>query len=86
MDIPRETKNKVRIDTIRSEGDQSPHPIARASIALGGERGQRYSKLHQSFFTSLGIPLLANADLYRALGLASTHKRKRPPKGGTNTL
>jgi hypothetical protein len=32
-------KNKVRIDTIRPEGDQSLHPTTRASIALGGKRG-----------------------------------------------
>jgi hypothetical protein len=31
-------KNKVRIDTIHPEGDRS-HPIARANIAPGGERG-----------------------------------------------
>jgi hypothetical protein len=66
MDIPRGKKNKVRIDTIRSEGDRSPHLIARASIAPKGKRGQMYSEFHQSFFTSLGIPLPANADLCRA--------------------
>jgi hypothetical protein len=32
-------KNKVRIDTICAEGDQSPHPTARASIAPRGKRG-----------------------------------------------
>jgi hypothetical protein len=32
-------KNKVRIDIIRPEGDQSPHPTARASIAPRGKIG-----------------------------------------------
>ncbi len=32
-------KNKVRIDTIRPESNQSPHPSTRASIALRGKRG-----------------------------------------------
>jgi hypothetical protein len=32
-------KNKVKIDTIHPEGDQSPHPMARANIALRGKRG-----------------------------------------------
>jgi hypothetical protein len=56
-------KNKVRIDTIRSESNQSPHPSTRASTTPGGKRGQTYLELHQSFFTSLGIPLPTNADL-----------------------
>jgi hypothetical protein len=37
MDIQGGKKNKVRIDTIRPKGDQSPHPIARTSIASGGK-------------------------------------------------
>jgi hypothetical protein len=32
-------QNKVRIDTIRPKGDQSPHPTTRTNIAPGGKRG-----------------------------------------------
>jgi hypothetical protein len=59
-------KNKVRIDTIRLEGNQSPHLTSRASIAPWGKIGQMYLEFHQSFFTSLRILLPANADLCRA--------------------
>jgi hypothetical protein len=65
MDIPKEKKNKVRIDTICPEDNQSPHPTTRTNIALRGKKGQTYSELHQSFFSSLGILLPANADLFK---------------------
>jgi hypothetical protein len=73
-------KNKVRIDTIRLEGNGSPHPIARARITLGGERGQMYSELHQSFFTSLGIPLPTNADFCRTRVWPILIRKKGPQK------
>jgi hypothetical protein len=80
MDILQEKTNKVRINTIHLEGDQSPHPTAWASIAPGGKRGQTYSELHQYFFTSLGIPFLANADLCRARVWLVLTREKGPPK------
>ncbi len=80
MDIPGEKKNKVRIDTIRLEGDQSPHPTTQTSIASGGKKGQIYSEFHQSFFTSLGIPLPANANLYRTQVWPVLTREKGPQK------
>jgi hypothetical protein len=80
MDIPGEKKNKVRIDTIRPKGDQSPHPIARASITPGGKRGQTYSKLHQSFFTFLGIIFPADVDLCKAQVWPVLTREKGPQK------
>jgi hypothetical protein len=73
-------KNKERVDTIRPNSNQSPHPSTRASIALGGKRGQTYSELHQSFFTSLGIPLPTNVDLYRARVWPVLTREKGPQK------
>jgi hypothetical protein len=80
MDIPREKKNKVRIDTIRLEGDQYPHPTAQTSIAPRGKIGQTYSKLHQSFFTSLEIPLPTNVDLCRTWVWPILTREKGPQK------
>jgi hypothetical protein len=73
-------KNKVRIDTIRPENNQFPYPSTRASIAPGGKRGQRYSELHQSFFTFLGILLPTNADICRARDWPILTREKGPQK------
>jgi len=73
-------KTKERVDTIRPDSNQSPHPSTRASIAPGGKRGQTYSKLHQSFFTSLGIPLPTNVDLCRARVRLVLTREKGPQK------
>jgi hypothetical protein len=73
-------KNKVKIDTIRPESNQSPHPSTSASIAPGGKRGQTYLELHPSFFTSLGIPLPTNVDVYRARVWPILTREKGPQK------
>jgi hypothetical protein len=80
MNIPREKKNKVRIDTICPKGNQSPHLTTRTSIAPRGKRAQTYSKLHQSFFTSLGIFLPANVDFCRAWVWPILTREKGPQK------
>jgi hypothetical protein len=73
-------KNKERVDTIRPDSNQSPHPSTRASITPRGKRDQTYSELHQSFFTSLGIPLPTNVDLCRARVWPVLTREKGPQK------
>ncbi len=73
-------KTKERVDTIHPESNQFPHPSTRASIVPGGKRGQMYSELHQSFFTSLGIPLPTNVDLCRAQVWLVLIRKKGPQK------
>jgi hypothetical protein len=80
MENPVGKKNKVQIDTICSKGDQSLHLTTRISITPGGKRGQTYSELHQSFFTSLRIPFLINVDLCRVRVWLVLTREKGPQK------
>ncbi len=80
MDILGEKKEQSKDQHNPPEGNQSPHPTARASITPRGKRGQMYLELHQSFFTSLGILLPANANFCRARVWPVFTREKGPQK------
>jgi hypothetical protein len=56
----------VKIASPRQDAPQSPHHTAQSNTTPGGKWGQTHFELHHSFFASLGIPLSANAKLYKA--------------------
>jgi hypothetical protein len=79
-------KNKVRIDTIRPESNQSPHPPHTSKDRPRGEKRSDLFKTPSILLYLLRNPSPNQCGCLQSPSLASTHKRKRPPKGGTNTF
>jgi hypothetical protein len=55
-------KHIVKISSPSQEATQSLIHTPRPNTIPGGKRSQTHSEFHHSFFTSLGIPILANAE------------------------
>jgi hypothetical protein len=80
MDVPKEKKKQGKDQHNLPRGQLISSPYCTSKHSPKGKRGQTYLKLHQSFFTSLGIPFPTNADLYKTRVWPVLTREKGPQK------
>jgi hypothetical protein len=65
MDLPREKEAHPQIGFTQARSSPAPSRTPQWEATPGGKRGLSHLEIHPSFFTALGIPVLANKEPFR---------------------